>query len=87
MTSIKSPCILICAIEQTSGHCYGCGRTRDEIAAWVNFSPEIREHLMTNELPERVNKLEKRPRRVTKRSRQRNEAKRDIARDIIDLSS
>ena len=70
MEPIKSPCILVCAIEPNSGHCYGCGRSRDEIAGWINFSDELREELMS-QLPERVAKLERRPRRVTRRSANR----------------
>ena len=81
--TIKSPCILVCAIEPESGHCYGCGRNRDEIAHWINFSPEFREQIM-EELPARVAKLERRPRRVTRRSRMRGGTKR---RDVLDISS
>jgi len=68
--AIESPCILVCAIEPTSGHCYGCGRTGDEIAAWGLFSPEVRRAVM-EELPARVAKLDRPERRVTKRQRQR----------------
>lgn len=80
---IKSPCILVCAIEPESGHCYGCGRSRDEIAGWMNFSPQLRDQIM-EELPERVSKLERRPRRVTRRARMRGQTKR---RDVLDISS
>ncbi|MEP1208260.1 MAG: DUF1289 domain-containing protein [Rhizobiaceae bacterium] len=80
---IKSPCILVCAIEPDSGHCYGCGRSRDEIAGWVNFSPQLRDAIM-EELPARVSKLERRPRRVTRRARMRGDTKR---RDVLDISS
>lgn len=73
MSEIKSPCVLVCAIEPVSGHCYGCGRTREEIGAWMNFSPQVRDHLMAEELPQRVAKLERRPRRVTRRARMRGE--------------
>lgn len=66
--SIASPCILVCAIEPTSGYCYGCGRTRAEIGNWMNYSAEQRTALM-EELPARVATLERRPRRVTKRAR------------------
>ncbi|NKB51238.1 MAG: DUF1289 domain-containing protein [Rhizobiaceae bacterium] len=80
---IKSPCILVCAIEPESGHCYGCGRNRDEIAGWMNFSAEFRDQIM-EELPARVSKLERRPRRVTRRARLRGDTKR---RDVLDISS
>ncbi|MDD9909123.1 MAG: DUF1289 domain-containing protein [Ahrensia sp.] len=80
---ISSPCVLICAIEPTSGHCYGCGRTRDEIAGWTRLSEDQRVELM-RDLPARVAKLERRPRRVTKRARLKGQQPR---RDVLDLGS
>lgn len=86
MSTIKSPCILVCSIDQASGHCHGCGRTGDEIANWLAFSEEVRDVLMTDILPERVSKLEKRPRRITKRTRQRiRNGETPPKRDILDL--
>ncbi|MFD0915534.1 DUF1289 domain-containing protein [Pseudahrensia aquimaris] len=67
-SAIKSPCILVCAIEPVTGQCYGCGRSRDEITSWVKYSDQERDIIMA-ELPDRVAKLERRPRRVTRRSR------------------
>ena len=32
--SLPSPCISICKMDPVSGFCYGCYRSRDEIAAW-----------------------------------------------------
>lgn len=32
---VPSPCIGLCQIDETLGHCLGCGRTRGEIAAWL----------------------------------------------------
>ncbi len=88
MSQIKSPCILICSIEQKSGHCFGCGRTSQEIASWVGMTDEERARLMTDELPLRVSKLERRPRRITKRSKLRNtKGQSQGERDIIDLKS
>lgn len=81
---IKSPCILICAIEQQSGHCYGCGRSRDEIADWISYSSEHRDTIMET-LPERVSKLERKPRRVTRRQKLRGDV--EPRRDVLDLSS
>jgi len=37
-----SPCKLICTLELSSGICTGCGRTRDDIAGWINYSPAQR---------------------------------------------
>jgi len=33
-----SPCKLICTLDITSGICTGCGRTRQDIAGWINYS-------------------------------------------------
>ena len=40
------PCIMVCAMERTSGWCVGCGRTGAEIAAWPRLSDEERQRLM-----------------------------------------
>ncbi len=63
---MESPCILICSIDRQSGYCHGCGRTTDEIGAWTMYTDERRKELM-EELPGRLSKLEKKPRRETKR--------------------
>lgn len=72
---ISSPCILVCAIEPESGHCYGCGRSRAEIAGWTRLNETERLRLMADELPGRVAGLERRPRRVTRRSRMAGKAR------------
>jgi hypothetical protein len=51
-----------------SGFCFGCGRTRDEIAGWMNYSPESRRQLMAD-LPARLETVERKPRRETRRQR------------------
>tara|TARA_R110002049_G_C8881453_1_gene539964 strand:+ start:161 stop:388 length:228 start_codon:yes stop_codon:yes gene_type:complete len=66
--SIESPCILICSIDLTTGYCFGCGRTGDEIAQWMSYSPETRSEVMA-ELPARLETVERKPRRETKRQR------------------
>ncbi len=66
----QSPCILVCSIDLNSGYCYGCGRTRDEIASWMNLG-EIEKQAVLDQLPARLETVERRPRRVTKRSRMR----------------
>jgi predicted Fe-S protein YdhL (DUF1289 family) len=83
VSPIQSPCILICALEPVSGHCYGCGRNRDEISSWLEFTPQMRQNIM-DELPQRVAKLERKPRRVTRRSKLRGDTRR---RDVLDISS
>lgn len=71
MTAIPSPCILVCAIEQASGFCYGCGRTRTEIGDWLTMSADQRNAVMAD-LPGRLETVERRPRRVTRRQRLAN---------------
>jgi predicted Fe-S protein YdhL (DUF1289 family) len=80
MNKIESPCILVCVIELNSGYCYGCGRTRDEIADWSHYTNQQRASLMPD-LSERVSKLERKPRRKTRRRRMaevRTQTNRDI---------
>jgi uncharacterized protein len=74
MSAIESPCILVCSIDAQSGLCFGCGRSRDEIAGWIEMTPETRRGIM-DELPSRLETIERRPRRETKRQRMAREAK------------
>lgn len=67
MTTIESPCILVCSIDMKTGYCFGCGRTRDEIGAWLTMTPEARRRVM-GELPARLATVERRPRRETRRA-------------------
>ncbi|MFY0615529.1 MAG: DUF1289 domain-containing protein [Hyphomicrobiaceae bacterium] len=46
-----SPCVGICALK--GDHCYGCGRTGDEIAAWGTLSPGAQSAIWA-ELPGRL---------------------------------
>lgn len=36
-----SPCIKVCRLDM-QGRCYGCGRTRDEVARWSTMTLEER---------------------------------------------
>lgn len=72
MTAIESPCILVCSIDLKTSLCFGCGRTREEIAAWIEMTPETRRHVMA-ELPARLAIVERRPRRETRRARMARE--------------
>lgn len=67
-TAIESPCILVCSIDMKTGYCFGCGRTRDEIGAWISMTPEQR-HAIMAELPARLESVERKPRRETRRAR------------------
>lgn len=68
MTAIESPCILVCSIDDRTGYCFGCGRTRAEIAGWIAMTPQDRRAVMA-ELPARLQTVERKPRRETRRAR------------------
>ena len=72
MATIESPCILVCSIDMKTGYCFGCGRTRDEIGAWLAMTPEARRRVM-GELPARLATVERRPRKETRRARMARE--------------
>ncbi len=74
MASIESPCNLVCSIDLKTGYCFGCGRTGQEITAWVNYTPAKRREIM-DILPERMELIERKPRRETRRQRMARERK------------
>jgi uncharacterized protein len=59
---IETPCIKVCVVDPDTGFCIGCGRTRNEIAGWLGYSPQER-HSIVLALPERVDTLTLRKRR------------------------
>lgn len=63
---MESPCILVCSMDDKTGYCFGCGRTRDEIAGWIEMTDAERRDVM-NLLPARLETVERKPRRVTRR--------------------
>jgi predicted Fe-S protein YdhL (DUF1289 family) len=69
---IESPCILVCTIDPKTSYCFGCGRTREEIAGWIGMTPQTRRAIM-DELPARLATVERRPRRETRRARMARE--------------
>ncbi|MCV9960668.1 DUF1289 domain-containing protein [Pararhizobium sp. BT-229] len=69
---MESPCILVCSIDMKTGYCFGCGRTRDEIGAWTLYTSEERRSIM-DILPARLETVERKPRRETRRSRMARE--------------
>ena len=70
--AIESPCILVCSMDMNTGYCFGCGRTRDEIEAWIEMTPQTRREVMAL-LPARLETMERRPRRETRRTRMARE--------------
>lgn len=69
---MESPCILVCSMDDKTGYCFGCGRTRDEISSWIDYSSAERQQIM-RELPQRLEGVERRPRRETRRTRMARE--------------
>jgi len=68
MKPVQSPCILVCSIDMKTGYCFGCGRTRDEISGWMDYSNSQRNDITTG-LEARLETVVQRPRRETKRRR------------------
>lgn len=68
MAAIESPCIMVCTMDMKTGYCFGCGRTRDEISGWIDMTPQLRSEIM-DVLPGRLETVERRPRRETRRAR------------------
>ena len=69
---MESPCILVCSIDLKTGLCFGCGRTRDEIAGWMSYTNDERRAIM-EDLPVRLETVERPPRRETRRQRMARE--------------
>ncbi|MGF6175544.1 DUF1289 domain-containing protein [Ensifer sp. 4252] len=69
---MESPCILVCSIDDNTGYCFGCGRTRDEIGAWTLYTDDDR-HAIMLALPARLETMERKPRRETRRARMARE--------------
>ncbi|GEO83085.1 MULTISPECIES: DUF1289 domain-containing protein [Alphaproteobacteria] len=69
---MESPCTLVCSIDMKTGYCFGCGRTRDEIAGWMSYSDGER-RLIMQMLPARLQTVERKPRRETRRARMARE--------------
>jgi len=38
--TVPSPCRNVCQMDPESGLCRGCGRTLQEIAEWLEMTPE-----------------------------------------------
>jgi predicted Fe-S protein YdhL (DUF1289 family) len=55
---LETPCVNICLLDDESGLCVGCGRTRGEIARWIDMTPAERRAIMAA-LPQRLERMEK----------------------------
>jgi predicted Fe-S protein YdhL (DUF1289 family) len=45
-TSVPSPCISVCQIDDATGYCLGCRRTIDEIRDWMIMSAEEKREVL-----------------------------------------
>lgn len=45
-TSIPSPCIAVCQIDNANGLCLGCHRSIDEIREWPILSAEEKQRIL-----------------------------------------
>ena len=43
---VQSPCIGVCAIDETNGFCQGCYRTIEEIQAWWDIDDVARAEIV-----------------------------------------
>jgi uncharacterized protein len=44
-TSVPSPCVSVCRMDEPSGLCVGCWRTLDEIACWATLGDEAKRQI------------------------------------------
>ena len=51
--TVRSPCILVCELERSTGWCFGCGRSGDEVENWLAYTDAERDAVMAV-LPERL---------------------------------
>ncbi|MGF9691557.1 DUF1289 domain-containing protein [Rhizobium sp. 0TCS1.26] len=65
-----SPCILVCAIDDATGLCVGCGRTGGEIGAWTLYTDGERAAVMAA-LPARMQGIEPKSQHEIRRSARR----------------
>lgn len=55
-----SPCCNICKMNESTGLCTGCFRTRGEIGSWLSMTDEERAFVNANvEIRKTMNKIEK----------------------------
>jgi predicted Fe-S protein YdhL (DUF1289 family) len=45
-SSVPSPCISVCQMEEATGLCLGCRRTIDEIRDWIILTPEEKQAVL-----------------------------------------
>jgi predicted Fe-S protein YdhL (DUF1289 family) len=56
LSTVASPCVSVCRIDEASGLCVGCLRTLDEIAAWSVMDDDAKRAVLAA-LPGRRNRV------------------------------
>lgn len=51
--TVKSPCLLVCELDRSTGWCFGCGRSGEEVENWLAYSDGRRDAVMAA-LPARL---------------------------------
>ena len=51
-----SPCVGVCALDQQTGWCLGCGRSMDEISRWATMAP-VEQRACWDDIPRRLDLL------------------------------
>lgn len=53
---VPSPCVSICLMHPSGGHCEGCLRTLEEIGAWGRMSDEAK-RLVWQRIEQRITQI------------------------------
>lgn len=56
-TSIPSPCIAVCQIDNANGLCLGCHRSIDEIREWPILSAEEKQRILDSITAKKASEL------------------------------
>jgi predicted Fe-S protein YdhL (DUF1289 family) len=64
----ESPCNKVCVLDRVTGWCIGCGRTGEEIGAWIGMTEAERAALVAR-LPARLAAMTTREVRGGRRAR------------------
>ncbi len=67
---LETPCQRICVLDETSGLCIGCGRTRDEVSHWPDYTPHERRVIMAG-LAARLGQMKAARKKAARKRRRR----------------
>lgn len=45
-TSVPSPCVSVCRLDEATGYCLGCRRTIDEIRDWIIMTADQKREVL-----------------------------------------